>query len=89
MLSVDEALRVILQNTPSHLLTEQKSLVGMFICFRNWKRLTVWYILDALQCVLAEDIIAGQPLPPFPASIKDGYAVISKSSSRREGGDII
>ena len=35
MLSVDEALHVISQNTPSHLLTEQKSIVGVFILF--WK----------------------------------------------------
>jgi len=26
--------------------------------------------------VLAEDVFAAEPLPPFPASIKDGYAVI-------------
>ncbi|XP_062016980.1 molybdopterin biosynthesis protein CNX1-like [Rosa rugosa] len=32
---------------------------------------------DALGKVLAEDIRAGDPLPPFPASIKDGYAVVA------------
>ena len=32
---------------------------------------------DALGRVLAEDIHAKDPLPPFPASIKDGYAVIA------------
>jgi gephyrin len=32
---------------------------------------------DALHRVLAEDITAVSPLPPFPASIKDGYAVLS------------
>lgn len=32
---------------------------------------------DALGCIIAEDIHAQQPLPPFPASVKDGYAVIS------------
>ena len=32
---------------------------------------------DALNRVLAEDVLAHDPLPPFPASIKDGYAVLS------------
>ena len=36
---------------------------------------------DALHRVLAEDVIAGEPLPPFPASIKDGYAVLSRDQS--------
>jgi len=31
---------------------------------------------DALGHVIAEDVHATQPLPPFPASIKDGYAVV-------------
>ncbi|GAQ83347.1 molybdopterin biosynthesis [Klebsormidium nitens] len=32
----------------------------------------------ALGTILAEDVHAPEPLPPFPASIKDGYAVISE-----------
>ncbi|HXF63326.1 MAG TPA: gephyrin-like molybdotransferase Glp [Caldilineaceae bacterium] len=31
----------------------------------------------ALGLIVAEDIIAREPLPPFPASIKDGYAVVA------------
>ncbi|XP_065570003.1 gephyrin-like isoform X2 [Artemia franciscana] len=31
----------------------------------------------ALGQVLAEDVYASDPLPPFPASVKDGYAVIA------------
>jgi gephyrin len=31
----------------------------------------------AAGLVLAEDVLAPEPLPPFPASVKDGYAVIS------------
>lgn len=27
---------------------------------------------------LAEDVVSGEPLPPFPASVKDGYAVIAE-----------
>lgn len=34
--------------------------------------------IDALHCVLGEDVDANMPLPPFPASIKDGYAVLSE-----------
>ncbi|OEL31921.1 Molybdopterin biosynthesis protein CNX1 [Dichanthelium oligosanthes] len=32
---------------------------------------------DALSLVLAEDVRAPDPLPPFRASIKDGYAVVA------------
>ncbi|KAG0570477.1 hypothetical protein KC19_6G165500 [Ceratodon purpureus] len=32
---------------------------------------------DALWAVLAEDVVAPEPLPPFPASVKDGYAVVA------------
>ncbi|POO01496.1 Bifunctional molybdenum cofactor biosynthesis MobB/MoeA [Trema orientale] len=32
---------------------------------------------DALGKVLAEDVRAPDPLPPYPASIKDGYAVVA------------
>lgn len=35
-------------------------------------------IADALGYVLAEDVYAKDPLPPFPASIKDGYAVLGR-----------
>ncbi|KAL8582628.1 hypothetical protein ACOMHN_048813 [Nucella lapillus] len=34
-------------------------------------------LADALGYYLAEDVHAADPLPPFPASIKDGYAVIA------------
>ncbi len=43
------------------------------------KKLTIYIfclLLDALGCVIAENVHAKQPLPPFAASIKDGYAVI-------------
>ncbi|KAF2580883.1 hypothetical protein F2Q68_00000732 [Brassica cretica] len=32
---------------------------------------------EALGKVLAEDIRAPDPLPPYPASVKDGYAVVA------------
>ena len=32
---------------------------------------------NALGYILAEDVFAKDPLPPFPASIKDGYAVVA------------
>lgn len=49
---------------------------------------------QALGRVMAEDLVATSPLPPFAASIKDGYAVrsreladaVSKSSSSGGGG---
>ena len=36
---------------------------------------------NALGYVLAEDIHAKDPLPPFPASIKDGYAVLASDGA--------
>ena len=39
---------------------------------------------EALHRVLTENVVAGDPLPPFPASIKDGYAVISNDQSLRK-----
>lgn len=32
---------------------------------------------QSLNMVLAEDVVAPDPLPPFPASMKDGYAVVA------------
>ncbi|OAO90468.1 SIR4 [Arabidopsis thaliana] len=34
-------------------------------------------LYEALGKVLAEDIRAPDPLPPYPASVKDGYAVVA------------
>merc|ERR1711892_1418877 len=36
---------------------------------------------DSLGRVLCQDVVAKDPLPPFPASIKDGYAVIAKDGA--------
>lgn len=36
---------------------------------------------EALGRVLAEDVFAKDPLPPFPASIKDGYAVLASDGA--------
>jgi len=36
---------------------------------------------QALGRVLAEDVFARDPLPPFPASIKDGYAVVASDGA--------
>ncbi|XP_042227810.1 gephyrin-like [Homarus americanus] len=44
---------------------------------------------ESLGFVLAQNIIAKDPLPPFPASIKDGYAVLASDGAglRTVGGD--
>lgn len=39
--------------------------------------------MDASGYVLAEDVYSTEPHPPFPASIKDGYAVIGRWLSSR------
>ena len=40
-------------------------------------------LTEALGCVLAADVYAPAPMPPFPASAKDGYAVIAADTSLR------
>lgn len=41
----------------------------------------LWLIpIDGLGRVLAQDIYAKDNLPPFPASVKDGYAVRGESA---------
>ena len=35
-----------------------------------------FYDVDTFGFILCEDVYAPEPHPPFPASIKDGYAVI-------------
>ena len=37
------------------------------------------FFADVFGRVVAEDVFAAEPLPPFPASIKDGYALIGMS----------
>ena len=56
----------------------------------NKPKTFVFFFRDALGRILVEDIIACEPLPPFPASIKDGYAVLSsdKDSKRKVIGAI-
>ena len=34
--------------------------------------------LDLLGYIIAEEVCAAVPVPPFPASVKDGYAVIGE-----------
>ncbi|GIX48751.1 MAG: molybdopterin molybdenumtransferase MoeA [Candidatus Tectimicrobiota bacterium] len=38
-------------------------------------------LLEALDCVLAQDVVAQEDLPPFPCSAKDGFAVIARDAS--------
>lgn len=39
-------------------------------------------VVSALGRVLAEDVVAPLSMPPFPASAKDGYAVVASDTSR-------
>ncbi|XP_023335132.1 gephyrin [Eurytemora carolleeae] len=68
MISVEEAQNLVLFQS-RNLLTK----VGSLQVLGTEK---VSY-LNGLGRILAQDVLASDPLPPFPASIKDGYAVIS------------
>lgn len=41
---------------------------------------SLFSFLDGMGRVLAQDVYAKDNLPPFPASVKDGYAVRGKHS---------
>lgn len=41
----------------------------------------VIFYRDALGCVLFQSVVAKENLPPFPASVKDGYAVKASDGS--------
>lgn len=56
MISVDEAVSIILENT---------ELIGTEDVF----------YMDALNRICSADVVAKEPLPPFAASVKDGYAI--------------
>jgi gephyrin len=59
MISVDEAIAIMLQHT--------EPLPAVTVPLQQLQ----------LGSILAQDAVAPDPLPPFPASIMDGYAVIS------------
>ena len=40
------------------------------------------YYLDALDRICAEDVLAKDPLPPFAASVKDGFAIRLNKNQR-------
>jgi len=66
MVPVDEAIGIIMEHTTV--------LPSVELPLKD--RVLVFGCSEILGNVLAENINAEHPLPPFPASIKDGYAVI-------------
>jgi len=69
MISVEEAQTIVLDQCRA-LLSKDGSLGTERISY-----------LDGLGRILSQDITATDPLPPFPASMKDGYAVISRDGA--------
>ena len=65
MVPMEHALRMILEQTPKPIPIRRSITGGSTV--RN-----------ILGCVLAEDVVANFPHPPFRASVKDGYAVNSR-----------
>ena len=57
--------------------------VALDIVFKQTVRLNPrpFSTFDALDLILAEDIQATEDLPPFPCSIKDGFAVIAADAT--------
>jgi molybdopterin molybdotransferase len=65
-LSIDEARRLVIETT-SHIQRPDPEQVG---------------IAHALDRVLAEDLRAAGPVPPFPSSAMDGYAIRAGEAGR-------
>uniref|UniRef100_A0A2P2K9H5 Molybdopterin biosynthesis protein CNX1 n=1 Tax=Rhizophora mucronata TaxID=61149 RepID=A0A2P2K9H5_RHIMU len=64
-------------NGPPAMISVEEALeIVLKVAQRRLPPVTV-ALLDASGKVLAEDIRASDPLPPYPASIKDGYAVVA------------
>jgi len=72
MISVDQAQKMVLDQCSSMMREEMgvRVLATEIVNFRN-----------ALGRVLCQEVTAKDPLPPFPASIKDGYAVIASDGA--------
>ena len=50
------------------------SVVGMLVL------VLLLFLVDVVGYIVAEAVFSAVPVPPFPASIKDGYAVVGKCS---------
>ena len=72
MISVSQAQEII--------FTEARSLLQSVQGVRVLRSEMV-EVVDSVGRVLCQDVVAQDPLPPFPASIKDGYAVISSDGA--------
>merc|ERR1719300_2130570 len=72
MISVDQAQKMVLDQCSTMMREEMgvRVLATEIVDFRS-----------ALGRVLCQEVAAKDPLPPFPASIKDGYAVIASDGA--------
>lgn len=66
----------IAATTKSRMISAEDALATVLTVAQRLPPITL-PLHDALGKVLAEDIRAPDPLPPYPASIKDGYAVVA------------
>jgi len=82
MLPMEEAVEIVLKHTTLMPVIEASNLQGSPSDLNLGHRVCVCMVdsfpvsPEMLGYVIAEDVHAQQPLPPFPASVKDGYAVI-------------
>lgn len=68
----------------------------IFNCIETVTESELVDIKDSFGRILAEDVISKAPLPPFRASMKDGYAILQENMSmeyfvvdRSNAGDIV
>lgn len=57
------------------------TLFSLSLVLMTWSMVfSLFSFIDGMGRVLAQDVYAKDNLPPFPASVKDGYAVRGKNS---------
>lgn len=55
------------------------TLFSFSLVLMTWSMVfSLFSLIDGMGRVLAQDVYAKDNLPPFPASVKDGYAVRGK-----------
>ncbi|KAL2622320.1 hypothetical protein R1flu_002525 [Riccia fluitans] len=75
-MAVAHAALHALARSPSVMLSVQDALHIVLSTAHRLKSISV-PIHQALGAILSEDVSAPEPHPPYPASIKDGYAVVA------------
>ena len=74
MIPVQDAMNIIFEQIAKMPIID-RPLTGKYVCYELCRTDRLRDILECLNYICAEEIVAKEPFPPFRASVKDGYAV--------------